>query len=95
MTFLSAASALAAAPVPRPPQPISPIRSVSLFGAKPGLSAARTKGAKPVASAAADDHPGIDAAYHAKYDRYGPQIVNTVVGDLVRDVTIRLEPRSS
>jgi hypothetical protein len=25
-------------------------------------------------------HGGIDAAYHAKYDRYGSQIVGTVVG---------------
>src|ERR1044071_2856584 len=30
-TFLSALSAWLAAPVPRPPQPISPMRSVSLF----------------------------------------------------------------
>ena len=34
----------------------------------------------------------IDAAYHAKYDRYGPRIVNTVVGDQVIDTTFRLVP---
>jgi hypothetical protein len=34
---------------------------------------------------------GIDAAYHAKYDRYGPAIVNSVVGPGVAPVTIRLE----
>ena len=36
----------------------------------------------------------IDAAYHAKYDRYGPEIVGTVVGSQAHDLTIRLVPRS-
>ena len=36
----------------------------------------------------------IDAAYHAKYDRYGPQIVGTVVGPEAASVTIRLVPRT-
>ena len=35
----------------------------------------------------------IDAAYHAKYDRYGPEIVGSVVGDEAHRVTIRLVPR--
>lgn len=39
-------------------------------------------------------HAGIDAAYHAKYDRYGPEIVGTVVGSQAEAVTIRLVPRS-
>jgi hypothetical protein len=34
----------------------------------------------------------IDAAYHAKYDRYGPRIVGSVVGDDAHKVTIRLVP---
>lgn len=34
----------------------------------------------------------IDAAYHAKYDRYGSQIVGSVVGPNVTDVTLRLRP---
>ena len=34
----------------------------------------------------------IDAAYHRKYDRYGPRIVGTVVGPNVREVTLRLRP---
>lgn len=38
------------------------------------------------------DHDAIDAAYHAKYDRYGPAIVGSVVGPGVRDVTLRLLP---
>jgi len=38
-------------------------------------------------------HDAIDAAYHAKYDRYGPAIVSTVVGDHAHGVTIRLLPR--
>ena len=33
------------------------------------------------------------AAYHAKYDRYGPQIVGRVVGPQAAAVTIRLVPR--
>lgn len=35
----------------------------------------------------------IDAAYHAKYDRYGPRIVSTVVGPATEAVTIRLVAR--
>jgi len=40
-----------------------------------------------------DADAAIDAAYHAKYDRYGPGIVNTVVGPDVVDVTLRLVPQ--
>ena len=32
----------------------------------------------------------IDAAYHAKYDRYGPAIVGTVVDEHSWPTTIRL-----
>jgi Uncharacterized protein conserved in bacteria (DUF2255) len=39
-------------------------------------------------------HPATDAAYHAKYDRYGPAIVGSVVGEQARQVTIRLLPRT-
>ena len=39
-------------------------------------------------------HAAIDAAYHAKYDRYGAKIVGTVVGPEVEAVTIRLVPRN-
>ena len=35
-------------------------------------------------------HGGIDAAYHAKYDRYGPQIGGSVTGPEAHAVTIRL-----
>jgi hypothetical protein len=35
----------------------------------------------------------IDAAYHAKYDRYGPRIVGTVVGEQAAAGTLRLLPR--
>ena len=34
----------------------------------------------------------IDAAYHAKYDRYGPSIVGHVTGPDAHAVTIRLLP---
>jgi hypothetical protein len=39
-------------------------------------------------------HAAIDAAYHAKYDRYGPAIVGSVVGEQAGAVTVRLLPRS-
>ena len=35
----------------------------------------------------------IDAAYHAKYDRYGPRIVGTVVSPEAARSTLRLIPR--
>jgi hypothetical protein len=37
-------------------------------------------------------HADLDAAYHAKYDRYGPAIVGSVVGQKAAGVTIRLLP---
>jgi hypothetical protein len=37
----------------------------------------------------------IDAAYHAKYDRYGPQIVGTVTGAHAAPVTLRLSPQAA
>jgi hypothetical protein len=47
---------------------------------------------REVTFATADDdaHEEIDAAYHAKYDRYGASIVGSVVGRAASDVTIRL-----
>jgi hypothetical protein len=42
------------------------------------------------ASADAAVHGDIDSAYHAKYDRYGPQIVGSVTGPEAHAVTIRL-----
>jgi hypothetical protein len=47
------------------------------------------------ADAAPDAHAGIDAAYHAKYDRYGPTIVGSVVGDQAASTTIRLIPATA
>ncbi|GAA1918467.1 hypothetical protein GCM10009775_08810 [Microbacterium aoyamense] len=43
-----------------------------------------------------DDTPlqeAVDAAYHAKYDRYGARIVGTVVGPTAHLSTIRIDPR--
>ena len=45
------------------------------------------------ADPAPDVHGAIDAAYHAKYDRYGPAIVGSVVGKQAAAVTTRLHPR--
>ena len=39
-----------------------------------------------------DAHAAIDAAYHAKYDRYGPGIVGSVVGSHAAQGTFRLVP---
>jgi len=36
----------------------------------------------------------LDAAYHAKYDRYGPRFVGPVVGADAHRVTVRLAPRA-
>ncbi|WP_410611251.1 DUF2255 family protein [Amycolatopsis sp. lyj-109] len=33
----------------------------------------------------------VDAAYHAKYDRYGPAIVGAVTGEHATHVTLRLD----
>jgi len=41
----------------------------------------------------AGEHDLIDAAYHAKYDRYGANVVGTVVGPALRGFTYRLDPR--
>ncbi|MBW0253786.1 DUF2255 family protein [Cellulomonas sp. PS-H5] len=37
----------------------------------------------------------VDAAYHAKYDRFGPRIVGSVVGPQGVDVTLRLVPEGA
>ncbi|HXY44543.1 MAG TPA: DUF2255 family protein [Acidimicrobiales bacterium] len=44
------------------------------------------------ASARPDVQTAIDAAYHAKYDRYGPSIVGHVTGPDAHLVTVRLVP---
>ncbi len=38
-------------------------------------------------------HADLDAAYHAKYDRYGPRIVGSVVGPGPARATLRVTPR--
>jgi hypothetical protein len=47
------------------------------------------------AEAAPGVHAAIDAAYHSKYDRYGPGIVGSVVGPDAEAVTIKLVPRAT
>ena len=46
------------------------------------------------AAASPEAHAAIDAAYHAKYDRYGPAIVGSVTGADVEATTFRLVPRA-
>jgi len=45
------------------------------------------------AEATAGAHASIDAAYHAKYDRYGSTTVGHVTGPEAEPVTIRLIPK--
>ena len=45
------------------------------------------------AEAATDVQGDIDAAYHAKYDRYGPRIVGSVTGPSAHGLTVRLVPQ--
>ncbi len=40
------------------------------------------------------DEP-LHAAYHAKYDRFGPTIVGTVVSDVAARCTLRVVPRQA
>ena len=40
-----------------------------------------------------DVHDALDAAYHAKYDRYGRRMVGTVVSPDATRSTLRLAPR--
>ena len=47
------------------------------------------------AEAAPGAPAAIDAAYHTKYDRYGPRIVGSVVGPEAEPVTIRLAVRET
>jgi hypothetical protein len=42
---------------------------------------------------AASAHSGIDAAYHAKYDKYGAGIVGSVVGPKVVATTLKVDPQ--
>jgi hypothetical protein len=43
--------------------------------------------------AGAEFHAAVTAAYHEKYDRYGPSIVGTVVSAESATTTLRLVPR--
>jgi len=37
-------------------------------------------------------HARLDAAYHAKYDPYGPRIVGSVIGPVAAQATLRVTP---
>ena len=49
----------------------------------------------PASELDAGTQAAVDAAYHAKYDRYGPQIVGTVTGPHAASVTLRLVPTAT
>lgn len=53
----------------------------------------REVGFTRVDPASTDIQSAVDAAYHAKYDRYGAQIVGTVVGSTAHQSTLRVDPR--
>lgn len=46
------------------------------------------------AQAPTEAQDDIDAAYHAKYDRYGSRIVGSVTGPDAHSVTVRLVPQA-
>jgi hypothetical protein len=49
----------------------------------------------PVSDIDAGTQASVDAAYHAKYDRYGQQIVGTVTGAHAAPATLRLVPQDA
>jgi hypothetical protein len=49
----------------------------------------------PASELDAGTQAAVDAAYHAKYDRYGPQIVGTVTGPHAAPGTFRLVPQAA
>jgi len=49
----------------------------------------------PASELDAATQAAVDAAYHAKYDRYGPQIVGTVTGPNAAPMTLRLVPQDA
>jgi hypothetical protein len=49
----------------------------------------------PVSELDAATQAAVDAAYHAKYNSYGPQIVGTVTGAHAAPVTLRLVPQDA
>jgi hypothetical protein len=49
----------------------------------------------PASELDAATQAAVDGAYHAKYDRYGPQIVGTVTGAHAAPVTLRLVPQDA
>ena len=49
----------------------------------------------PASELDARTQAAVDAAYHAKYDRYGQQIVGTVTGAHAAAVTLRLVPQEA
>ena len=49
----------------------------------------------PASELDAETQEAVDAAYHAKYDRYGPQIVGTVTGPHAAPVTLGIVPQAA
>ena len=49
----------------------------------------------PASELDAETQAAVDAAYHAKYDRYGPQIVGTVTGPHAAPVTLGIVPQAA
>ena len=61
-----------------------------------GIGRVKAGGLEPAVTfehAGDDVMDAVDAAYHAKYGRYGKGIVNTVVGPNAWPTTLRLVPR--
>jgi len=64
----------------------------ALASGKGEIRAGGVEAAVTFTSARPEVQTAIDAAYHAKYDRYGPSIVGNVTGPGAHLVTVRLVP---
>ncbi len=72
-----------------------PFVTIWVVRADDDLFVRSVKGERDVAfeEAGAEVHAPVTAAYHEKYDRYGPSIVGTVVSAESVTTTLRLVPR--
>jgi hypothetical protein len=74
-------------------RPDNPWYRRALAGGAGRIRAGGTERDVTFTHAAPEDQDGIDAAYHEKYDRYGPRIVGSVTGPGSHAVTVRLVPQ--
>ena len=76
----------------RPEQPVVPPREGQRCGSHPGRWSGAEGDVRRACPGRARRHR---RRLHAKYDRYGPEFVGTVVGPEAAAVTIKLVPRAT